>query len=40
MLHKADVILRANQAIANKQDELIKQNKINNTRVEASLPYF
>ncbi|MDE7264739.1 MAG: hypothetical protein K2N52_00490, partial [Clostridia bacterium] len=37
---KADVILRANQAIANKQDELIKQNKINNTRVEALLENF
>ncbi|MDE7453288.1 MAG: hypothetical protein K2N22_02650 [Clostridia bacterium] len=37
---KADVILRANQAIANKQDELIKQNKINNTRVEAMLENF
>ncbi len=37
---KADVILRANQAIANKQDELIKQSKINNTRVEAMLENF
>lgn len=37
---KADIILRANQDIAVKQDELIRQTKLSNSRIDAALELF
>ena len=37
---KADIILRANQDISVKQDELIRQTKLSNSRIDAALELF
>lgn len=37
---KADIILRANQDISIKQDELIRQTKLSNSRIDAALELF
>ena len=37
---KADIILKANQDIASKQEELIRQTKLSNSRIDGALELF